>query len=87
MCLPLFDFKSGKQPIQFTIPDYNCILRILCRPFEGSLFKSAEIQPESIMIPIQDFNHCPAPVAEYKQVCRERIEVKALLDYCSKPVN
>ena len=73
MRLGLIDAQSVEQPLQLT-PGYRQTNVGLRRPSEVTFFQSPVIQPKAVVVPAQDFQFVPPPVAEHEPLVRKRIK-------------
>ena len=73
MRLGLFDAQSVEQPLQLTL-GYRQTSIGLRRPSEATFFQSPVVQPKAIVVPAQDFQFIPPPVAEHEPLVRKRVK-------------
>ncbi len=86
MSMPLREGKAIQEPAQFPLGQaegrWAC-----CGPLKRSPFQSAIVEPETRMIPLEDFEFVPFAIAEHKQGRGERVQCKLLLDEGGQTVN
>lgn len=75
MRFQLFRVKSIQQLAKFTLAkfkDFFCPLR----PCETVFFTTLLPKTKFVAFPIKDFDDCPRPIAEHKEIACEDIKVK-----------
>ncbi len=61
------DIQPLENKTQFPCLDLGNFISIL-RPFEAVLLKPFLPEAKTVSVPVKDFEYCPTPIAEYKEV-------------------
>ena len=79
-------FSISEQMTQFYVREHHRRFPSRRRPLETALFQALQMQPESVSVPLQNFQAIPASVTEHKQRFTEWVELKTVFDHDSKAV-
>lgn len=85
--MSLADFQSIQKPTQFPAADSDNPGAVFFGPTKLSLFQTTVIQPEAVVIPVENLNFVPAPVAENKKRGREGVQREAHADQSRQSVD
>lgn len=67
------DIQALEDKAQLPCSDLHNFISIL-RPFDTVLLKPFLPKAETVSVPVQDLEYCPAPIAEYKEVAGKGVE-------------
>ena len=86
MCLGLFQRKTVQKPSEFTSGD---LLNFVCalRPAETASLQTLIVEPESILVPLQNLNFAFVFAAKNEHGPAEWIQLKVLFHHARKSVN
>jgi len=59
---------------------------VVFRPFEPTAIQTTVIEPESVMVPVEDLEFIAIAVAEHEEAAAEHIQIEAVLYYCGQAV-
>lgn len=85
--MSLADFQPIQKPTQFPAADSDNPGTIFFGPTKFSLFQTTVIQPEAVMIPVENLNFVPAPVAKNKKRGRKGVQGEAPADQSRQSVD
>src|SRR5664280_968743 len=86
VCFGLFDRKTVQKPSEFA-PGYLFYLIRILRPPEMSFLQTFIIEPESVIVPLQNLDLIAVFVAKGKHRPAERIQLEMLFHHAGKAVN
>src|SRR5438067_5041627 len=81
------DVDAGKQERKIGAPYRDRSRRVLHRPGEGPALEPFIQDPKSRLVPRQDLEPIPAPIAKEKQMAREWIQGQSLAHHCRETIN
>src|SRR5690606_19240944 len=86
MRLPLLHLQPVEQPLKLpsALPQRPRPLR---RPSKPPALQAAIVQPKPVVVPKEDLELVPPPIAKDKKTWRERVQVERLAHQRRKPVD
>ena len=87
MCLLLLQCQTVEQPLQLPPGDGECLLLSAVGPTEMSFLQSSIVEPEAVVIPMQDLEFVAISIAEDEEAVGEQILLEDLADECSQAVD
>ncbi len=87
MGLALIQGKPVEQPLQLPAVDFQGSRRILVGPLKGAPFQPAVMEPEPIVVPLEDLEFIPFAIAKREKTRRKRVQFELLFDQYSEPVD
>ena len=75
MCLALFEGEAVEEPLQLTAADGGGLFALPLWPAELAAFEAAVVEPEPVVIPVEDLDLVSAMVAEDEEGAGEEVEL------------
>lgn len=83
----LRDGQPIQQPPQLPLTDADRTLVGCVRPLKTSTFQSPIVDPETIVLPLQNLELVPPPITEREQTWRKWVQVEHFLNQCCQSID